>query len=317
MKRNSPTIPVITGPTGVGKTALSLTIADRAPVEIVSVDSRQLYRELTIGTAKPTEQELGHVLHHFIDECSVFKPDTALSAGAFASLAWKRMEAIVARGNLPLVVGGSTLYLHALQEGLADIPDVPQDVRSEVEADMNRHGPEKMFARLQEVDPAAARTMDSTKTQRVQRALEVFEATGKPLSYFHDQTPTPPFQFDTVVLHRDRDELYDRINRRVDVMLEAGLVDEVKALVREGVDRSAPPLRTIGYREVFDFLDGEIPFEEMRRLIKRNSRRYAKRQLTWFRRYDHYEWIEAPDEVTDETLTKVATHLRALQPFCP
>jgi tRNA dimethylallyltransferase len=141
--------------------------------------------------------------------------------------------------------------------------------------------------------------MDATKTRRVQRALEVYEATGRPLSYYHQQTPSPPFDFDVVVLHRERQQLYDRINARVDAMLDAGLVDEVTALDARGVDRARSPLRTIGYKEVFAYLSGDIPYDEMVRLIKRNTRRYAKRQLTWFRRYDSYAWVAADAPIAD------------------
>jgi len=292
----APPVPILTGPTGVGKTSLSLALADRLPIEVISADSRQVYEELTIGTAKPAAEALAAIPHHFINERSVFTPADHLSAGAFAREAWRRMEAVVARGHVPLVVGGSTLYVHALHEGLAEIPEVPDTVRDRLSNELEREGPQALFERLRAVDPSAAKTMDPTKTQRVQRALEVYEATGKPLSYYHEQTPEPPFSFETVVLHRERPVLYDRINRRVEQMLADGLVDEVRALDETGVDRHVPPLRTIGYREVFSFLDEEIPEDEMVRLIKRNTRRYAKRQLTWFRRYDSYTWVHADAE---------------------
>ena len=292
-------VPVLTGPTGVGKTRLSLELSERAPVEIISADSRQVYTELTIGTAKPDAEMQAQVPHHFIDERSVFNSDDTFSAGTFAREAWKRIREIQHRGHLPVVVGGSTLYVHALHEGLADIPDVPPAIRAKIESALKEDGPEALFERLQQVDPKTAAGMDATKTRRVQRALEVYEATGRPLSYYHQQTPVPPFDFDVVVLHRDRQKLYDRINARVDTMLEAGLVDEVAALDARGVDRSRSPLRTIGYKEVFAYLDGDIPFDEMVRLIKRNTRRYAKRQLTWFRRYDTYSWVPATASVAN------------------
>jgi len=300
-------VPVLTGPTGVGKTRLSLEVSERAPVEIISADSRQVYTELTIGTAKPDAEMQAQVPHHFIDERSVFDTDDTFSAGAFAREAWERIHAILERGHLPLVVGGSTLYVHALHEGLADIPDVPADVHARVEAALKEDGPEALYQRLQQVDPDTAATMDATKTHRVQRALEVHEATGRPLSYYHRRTPSPPFSFDVVVLHRDRRALYNRINQRVEAMLEAGLVDEVAALNARGVDQSRGPLRTIGYKEVFAYLDGDIPYDEMVRLIKRNTRRYAKRQLTWFRRYDGYAWVAADTPIAD-----LQPHLSAL-----
>ncbi|NBB85593.1 MAG: tRNA (adenosine(37)-N6)-dimethylallyltransferase MiaA [Bacteroidetes bacterium] len=303
-------VPILTGPTGVGKTRLSLELGGPAPVEIISADSRQVYTELTIGTAKPDAEMQARVPHHFIDERSVFDSDDTFSAGTFATEAWKRIRDIRERGHLPLVVGGSTLYVHALHEGLADIPDVPSAVRAKIESALEEDGPDALFERLQQVDPDTAAGMDATKTRRVQRALEVYEATGHPLSYYHQQTPSPPFDFDVVVLHRERQKLYDRINARVDTMLAAGLVDEVAALDARGVDRSRSPLRTIGYKEVFAYLDGDIPHNEMVRLIKRNTRRYAKRQLTWFRRYDSYTWVPAEASVSD-----LQPHLSALSDF--
>ncbi len=280
----------ITGPTAVGKTALSLEVAEHIGAEVLSVDSRQVYRELTVGTAKPAMAERALVRHHFIDERSIGEP---FSAGRSADAANARIRAIRERGRRVLVVGGSTLYLHALQHGLADIPDVPASVRRHIEARLDEEGADALFSELQSVDLSYARKIDPTKTQQLVRALEVYHGTGRPLSHYHAQQPEPSFRYRTVVLDRDRQVLYDRISRRVDHMLACGLVAEVQALREKSVDRAAPPLRTIGYREVFDYLDGGTDYAEMVRLIKRNTRRYAKRQLTWFRRYDDYTWLPA------------------------
>lgn len=284
-------VPTIVGPTAVGKTALSLELAESFDAEIISADSRQVYRGLDIGTAKPGTEARERVPHHFIDEKDLSED---FSAGQFAEAAHERIDAIRERGREALVVGGSTLYVHALQEGLADIPDVPDEVRDTLNRRLEQDGgAEALFSELQDVDPERAAKLDATKTHQVIRALEVYRHTGRTLTHFHQQQPEPPHDFRTVVLRRDRQKLYDRINRRVDRMLDNGLVEEVRALRERGADRHRPPLRTIGYREVFDFLDGEYDRAEMERLIKRNSRRYAKRQLTWFRRYDHYEWTHA------------------------
>ncbi len=278
----------ITGPTAVGKTALSLSVAERIGAEILSADSRQVYRGLTIGTARPSPEEQARVPHHFVGERSLGEP---FSAGQFAREANARIREIRARGRPVLVAGGSTLYLHALQHGLADIPEVPAALRAELMARLDREGAEALYDELQSVDPACAETLDPTKTHRLVRALEVYHGTGRPLSHYHAQPPEPPFRYRTVVLHRPREELYDRINRRVDRMLEAGLLDEVRALMKRDVDLSRPPLSTIGYREPIRHLRGEIDYDEMARLIKRNTRRYAKRQLTWLRRYEDYRWL--------------------------
>ena len=285
-----PPVPTIAGPTAVGKTELSLKLAERIGAEIISADSRQVYRSLDIGTAKPSAEARRRVPHHFIDEKEL---EEDFSAGQFAEAAHARIAQIRRRGREALVVGGSTLYLHALHFGLADIPDVPAEVRARLNERLEREGAGALFAELQAADPDRASTLDATKTEQVIRALEVYHHTGRTLTYYHQHQPEPPHEFTTLVLKRDRQRLYDRINRRVDRMLADGLVDEVRALHERGAGRHRPPLRTIGYREVFDFLEGKHDCAEMERLIKRNTRRYAKRQLTWFRRYDSYEQISA------------------------
>jgi tRNA dimethylallyltransferase len=294
----------LTGPTAVGKTALSLDVAERLDAEIVSADSRQVYRELTIGTAKPTPAEQARVPHHFVGERSLGEP---LTAGAFAREARARIRSIRARGRRALVVGGSTLYLHALQEGLDDIPEVDASVRDALMDRLAAEGAGALYDELRRVDPTHAATLDATKTQRLMRALEVYHGTGRPLSAYHgDGDAAAPFRFVTVVLHRARQALYARINARVDAMLAAGLVAEVRGLLDAGVDTDAPPLRTIGYREPIARLHGAIDRAEMVRLVKRNSRRYAKRQLTWFRRYPHYLWWSAETTRADDLLRLVS-----------
>lgn len=283
-------IPVLTGPTGVGKTALSLDLAEHIDAEILSADSRQIFRELTIGTAKPGAKELARIPHHFINERSLGEP---FSAGIFAEEAEVRMRDIMRRGRVPLVVGGSTLYLQALLHGLADIPPVEPTVREQVEQRLRHEGAERLYRELQTIDPAAAATMDPTKTQRLVRALEVYYGTGQPISSYHETKKPRPFSFRTVVLYRDREELYRRIEQRVDEMLADGLLDEVRGLLERGADPGLNALQTIGYQEPIRFLRGEINYDEMVRLLKRNSRRYAKRQLTWFRRFPEYVWMDA------------------------
>jgi tRNA dimethylallyltransferase len=283
----------------VGKTALSLDVAEALDAEIISADSRQVYDALTIGTAKPGPDEQARVPHHFIGERSLHEP---FSAGDFADEANARIHAVLDRDRQPLIVGGSTLYVHALQEGLADIPDVHDDVRQHLERRMTQEGEEALYEELKRVDPAQAESTDPTKTHRVIRALEVYHATGRPLTYYHEHQSEPPFTYETVVLNRDREALYDRINQRVDVMLDRGLLDEVERVMEmDGVELDEPPLSTIGYREPIQHLKGELAYDEMVRLVKRNTRRYAKRQLTWFRRYDQYHWMDA-DEASVEAV---------------
>jgi len=293
----------IAGPTAVGKTDFSLSVAEELNAEVVSADSRQVYEELTIGTAKPSPQALDRVPHHFIGERTLQEP---FSAGTYAEEANQRIRDILDRNRSPLVVGGATLYLHALQYGLADVPDVGDEVREWLEKRLEEEGPEALFDELQEVDPTQAKKSDPTKTQRVIRALEVYHGTGKPLTYYHENQPEPPFSFTTIVLNRDRDELYERIDTRVDQMLEAGLLDEVRKIMDiDGVQLDEPPLSTIGYREPIQHLRGEIDYAEMVRLVKRNTRRYAKRQLTWFRRYDEYTWMDAAETTSADILAHI------------
>lgn len=282
---------IITGPTAVGKTAISLDLADHLNAEIISADSRQIYKELTIGTAKPSALELTRVPHHFINELSLTE---TYSAGQFSQHALLRIEDIYARGKVPLVVGGSTLYLHALQFGIADIPPIDASVRLNLEARLKKEGSSRLFAELRTIDPISASSLDSTKTQRLLRSLEVFHATGRPLSEYHQSKPTVPYTFRTIVLNRDRAFLYQRINMRVDQMLDEGLLDEIRTIRASGIDLTTNALKTIGYREPFAYLAGEISKDEMIDKLKQNSRRYAKRQLTWFRRYPSFKWVDLP-----------------------
>lgn len=282
-------LPAILGPTAVGKTELSLTLAEQLDAEIISADSRQIYRPLTIGTAKPSPEELARVPHHFIDELELDEP---FSAGRFAEAANARITEIIGRGRVPLIVGGSTLYLEALLHGLAEVPPTTEATRRRLMARLKVEGPERLFEELVSLDPSSAATMDPTKSQRIVRALEVYMDTGKPLSFYHEHKPRPPYRFTPVVLTRPRAELYDRINRRVDAMLASGLLDENRGLLAAGYAPDVNTLRTIGYREPIAYLQGGLEYEEMVRRLKQNSRRYAKRQLTWFRRRPEYRWID-------------------------
>lgn len=286
-----PALPVLTGPTGIGKTAYSLEIAERLNAEIISADSRQVYRELTIGTAKPDAAAMARISHHLVGELGL---GSVYSAGRFARQANERIRDILDRGRLPLVVGGSTLYLHALQRGLSSAPESDPEIRRQLESELARDGAEPLFEELRRADPDAAAHMDATKTARIVRALEVHRSTGIPLSRYHAQAPVPKFSFKTVVLDMERGALYKGINARVDQMLARGLIEEVKELLQTGFDPSLQTLQTIGYREVIGYLTANYDQLEMTRLIKRNTRRYAKRQLTWFRRYPEFEWVRVP-----------------------
>lgn len=296
-------IHVITGPTATGKTALGLRLAQDLGGEIISADSRQIYKELTIGSAKPTVNELAQVPHHFINELNLGEP---YSAGLFAEQASVRIDEVLARGRVPVVVGGSTLYLHALIHGLS--PTVPCDpvVRTNIEKRLEELGKEALYEELSRIDPQSASTMDPTKTSRLVRALEVFELTGTPLSQFHGHSTPPPHEFCVTVLTLERPTLYRRIEKRVDQMLEAGLMEENRQIRDLQLDRTLPALKSIGYQEPLAYLNGHCSWEDMVGLIKRNSRRYAKRQLTWLRRYETYRRIYAQIP-TDKLLKTILT----------
>ncbi len=281
---------VLAGPTGVGKTALGLAIGQRIGVEIISADSRQIFRGLDIGTAKPSVEEQESLPHHFIDELEL---TDSWSAGKFAVEANRRIAEILTRGTQPLVVGGSTLYLEALLHGLAQIPDGDCQIRAELnERASTTEGAAALYDELQRVDYIGAALLDATKTQRLVRALEVYYTSGEPWSSFFENVKPPPYQYRVVVLTRPREELHARIESRVDDMLQSGLLEEARKLIDAGNQLDSNPLRTIGYQEPFAHLSGEIDFDEMVRLLKRNTRRYAKRQLTWFRRRPEYEWLD-------------------------
>jgi tRNA dimethylallyltransferase len=287
-------IPLLIGPTAVGKTTVSLEVAQCLNGEIVSADSRQVYQLLDIGTAKPSAAQLAAIPHHFVGE---LKPDESFSAGQFARAAESRIGEIQARGRMPLVVGGSTLYTDALVRGFSEIPDVDPDVRNELNLRLLDEGPGRLYIELQAVDPVSAATMDESKSQRIVRALEIYHGTGTPLSEFHASRQPSAFSYSGVILTRPRADLYARIDARVDEMLLQGLVAEVEGILASGISSTANALRTIGYREVIAHLNGEIDYPEMVRLIKRNSRRYAKRQITWFNRYESFQRIDTRETV--------------------
>lgn len=292
-----PLIPIIAGPTAVGKTATSIALAKELNAEIISADSRQVYKEFSIGTASPTNAEMAMVPHHFVKEISIGEP---YSAGIFARNVSDVIDSIYARGKNIVISGGSTLYVHALLEGLSDIPEIDPDVRIKLNNRLQKEGSQTLFNELEHVDPVFSSTLDATKSQRIIRGLEVWYGTGQQLSTFHAKPLLKPDQFRLFVLYRDRKELYDRINLRVDQMIEEGFIDEVKTILQSNPDLNDNAFRTIGYQELLPVLadnasldtEGSEALSKAVELIKRNSRRYAKRQLTWYKQYHEAVWID-------------------------
>ncbi len=300
-----PHIIVITGPTASGKTGLALSLARRLPVEIISADSRQIFRHLDIGTAKPSAEERRSVPHHFID---IRDPDERYNAGDFQEEGRRVISEIFSRKNIPLIVGGTGLYIQAIVDGFFEQPEISGEVRSTLEARLVSEGKEALYRELQTVDPESAAAMDASKFRRVIRALEVFRETGTPISAFHKAHAVRKiYDAHYFGLRWDRKELYARIERRTDEMFAAGFLEEVRRLKDKGYDDRLQALQTVGYREAFSFLRREISEARMIELMKQNTRRFAKRQMTWFRSEERIQWLPitgttAVDEITNTIL---------------
>jgi tRNA dimethylallyltransferase len=289
MSATKPRLLAIVGPTASGKTFLALSIAKKRSVEIVSADSRQIFKYLDIGTAKPSIAERTAVKHHFVD---VLEPSCEFSAGQFGLDARRVVTGILKKKKLPVLVGGSGLYVKAVIDGLFDGPGKDSEIRLALEEQLQNEGLDALLNALRMVDPLSVERMREITPRRVIRALEVYRVTGKPMSQLHsEESLAPAFEAFQIGLLWDRKELYQRVDKRVESMVAAGLADEVKNLISRGYDRHLNALNTVGYKEVFDHLAGIHSHEEMIELIKRNTRRFAKRQMTWFRRDQRIHWM--------------------------
>lgn len=284
------TLIVIVGPTGSGKTALSLSVAQHYACPIISTDSRQFYRGIPIGTAQPTAEEQAAVEHHFIASHSL---EDDFNCGAYEVAALKRLEELFLEHDVVVAVGGSGLYIKALTEGMDDLPEVDAELRQSLAARLHSEGLETLTEELKALDPVFYEIVDRKNPARVLRALEVCIATGKPYSSLRTGVRRErDFKIIKIGTQMDRELLYERIDRRVDMMIDEGLEQEARAVYDK---RHLNSLQTVGYREMFDYFDGSTSREEAIELIKRNSRRYAKRQMTWFRRDDEIAWFAPSD----------------------
>jgi tRNA dimethylallyltransferase len=283
----------IVGPTAAGKTTLALEVAQRLGAEIVNADSRQVYRGMDIGTAKPSPEERCRVPHHVID---IRDPNEPLDVAEFARLARAAIGEIRARGRPALVVGGSGLYVRAIHSGIFAAPHSSPAIRARLLDTARQNGVERLYAHLQRVDPAAAAWISPRDFKRIARALEIYEQTGVPISEHQRQHRFAQCCFETLTLGitAAREIIYQAIDRRFDAMLEAGLLDEVKVLLAQDCDPGRPPLCTIGYRELAASIRGELPLADAIARAKRASRRLAKRQLTWFRADPGIGWLAEP-----------------------
>ncbi|MBW1776163.1 MAG: tRNA (adenosine(37)-N6)-dimethylallyltransferase MiaA [Deltaproteobacteria bacterium] len=304
MKR--PKVVVLCGPTGVGKTAVAVAVAKAFSAEIVNADSMQVYRYMDIGTAKPSVEERRAVKHYLID---ILDPDQPFSAASYAAAARTVIDALHQKGILSLVVGGTGLYIKALLHGLFKEDPKTPGIRARLKAEAARIGSETLHARLQRLDPESARRIHPNDTVRVIRAMEICESTQTPLSTLHSAHgfSQKPYDVLKIGLTLERSVLYERINRRVDQMLAAGLLGEVKSLLELGYDPALKSMQSIGYRHMVQFIQKERSWEEAVALIKRDTRRYAKRQWTWFKADPQVTW-HAPDAM-DAIHLAVAGHL--------
>ena len=314
--KSQPKIVVITGPTATGKTALSVALAKAFDGEVVSADSMQIYRRMDIGTAKVTITERENVPHHMID---IAEPDEAYSVARYVEEAAACIEDILSRGKLPIVAGGTNLYIDSLISG-RDFADNESDnaLRSEIDARYESEGGERLLEELRSFDPERAAKLHPADRRRIVRAIEVYRLTGKTITEHDRETQLIPPRYDAIKIaldFEDRADLYGRIDRRVDIMVQEGLFDEVSGLLKSGLSESCTAMQAIGYKEPAAYLRGEITIDEAIELIKRESRRYAKRQLTWLRRSDDLFWIhwgKSPDINEARRLSTDYLHSRGL-----
>ena len=289
---------VIVGPTASGKTKLSIELAKRINGSIVSADSMQIYKYMDIGTAKPDENEMSGIRHYMTDEVD---PDENFSVARYRECALEYISKILAEGKRPIVTGGTGLYINSLiyninfSETICD-----EELRETLKNEAKEKGNRVLYDRLLSIDPEAASRIHENDTKRIIRAIEVYEHTKKTISehVIESRREPPPYRYIVFGLEWDREKLYSRIDMRVDKMLEAGLVDEVKRLAEMGYDKGGTAMQGIGYKEVLDYLKGNLGFDETVYILKRDTRHYAKRQLTWFRRIEGINWLKA-DENSD------------------
>lgn len=282
-------IPVLVGPTGVGKTAVGIELARRYGAEIISADSRQIYRYMDIGTAKPTAEEQAATPHHLID---VVDPDVRFSAGEFGRLAREAIQELAGRDVPALVVGGAGLYIKALEGGLFDAPEIPRVLRSRLAEGYRTRSTDALHGRLSEIDPESARRIHPNDRQRIERALEVHDATGATLSSWFERPEQSGSRGTRMVgLRRDRAALYGRIDARVEKMIESGFEAEIRGLVERGYGPGTHAMSTFGYAEMLRYNGGELDLKDAVSAIQQRSRQYAKRQLTWFRQTGGIEWV--------------------------
>ena len=293
---------IITGPTAVGKTALSVKLAKQLNGEIISADSMQVYRYMDIGSAKVTREEMDGVPHHLID---VLDPKEEFNVVTFQRMAKKALSGIYERGHLPIIAGGTGFYIQALLYDI-DFTETQEDnsFRQKLEQQAEKEGPEALHRMLSQVDPESAAVIHANNVKRVIRALEFYEQTGTKISEHNEKErqKQSPYHFFYYVLTTDRPVLYERIDKRVDLMMDQGLVEEVRRLKEMGCSRELTSMQGLGYKEILAYLDGDICLEEAVYILKRDTRHFAKRQLTWFKRERDVRWLNLPEFQNDREM---------------
>ena len=296
----NPTVYIIAGPTAVGKTAVSIALAKALNTEIISADSRQCFTDLSIGVARPSEAELAAVQHYFIADHSV---ETAINAGYFEKFALDKTEQVFTQKNQLVMVGGTGLYIRAFCDGIDPMPEIDPSIRDAIIANYASKGLIWLQAELKHRDPLFWETAEQSNPQRLMRALEVLNATGKSILLFRTaQKKQRPFNIIKIGLEMPVDQLTNRINLRVDQMIQDGLIEEVQSVLQY---RNKPALQTVGYKEVFDYLDGNISKEQAITQIKNHTRQYAKRQMTWFKKDPEFKWINMAEHSIEEAIRKI------------
>lgn len=292
----SPKILVIVGPTASGKTRMAVELAKRHNGEVISADSMQIYRTMDIGTAKPTKEEMGGIPHHMID---VADPEEDFSVARYVEMAAQCVDDVLARGKLPIVAGGTGLYIDSLLSGRTFAPFSPDSaLRGELERELAEKGGQAMLEALAQVDPEAAQRLHPNDHKRIVRALEVYRSTGKTITQHNRETQAIPPRYNALTIglaFQDRQAMWRRIDQRVDEMVAAGLEDEVRRLLTSGISPKCTAMQAIGYKEFTQALSGEMTWQEAADVVKLRSRQYAKRQLTWFGRNPNTRWVRWDD----------------------
>jgi tRNA dimethylallyltransferase len=306
MKKTDPIY--IVGPTAVGKTEISIALAQNLDAEIVSADSMQVYRGMNIGTAKPSASQLKQIPHHLIN---ILNLDETFSAAKFKNVAQEIIADIRQHGHLSLVVGGTGLYVKSLTEGIFEGPSADWEYRATLQSQEEKHGSGYLYSELCRIDPVSAKRIKSNDMRRIERALEVYHIAGKPISEMQTEWEKKKPDITIIGLYMERGLLKERINKRVDDMFSQGLVEETRYLLKAGIESNRTAMQAIGYKEVIGYIHGEYPIEMAHELLKQNSRRYAKRQLTWFRKDGRIKWFDVGIKAFDRLLNEIKDYLKS------